>query len=223
MKVLILVEGQTEEAFVKQVLAPAFEGRGIFFVPKILETSRRRDSKPFKGGVTGFAKFENDLFRLFADSSAALITTFVDYYALPKDFPGMESSSSAGLPRARVEHVEQALRARFAYEGRFVPFVMLHEFEALLFSDPAALALVTLNPASELALRHVAESVSCPEDIDEGPDTAPSKRIEKLIPTYRKTLHGPQAAARVGLPRLRASCPHFADWLSSLEARLGCP
>jgi hypothetical protein len=127
------------------------------------------------------------------------------------------------LPRAKVEHVEQALQSYFANEGRFLPFVMLHEFEALLFADPSALVQVTLAPGAELALRKIRDTFSSPEDIDDGPETAPSKRIEKLIPTYRKAVHGPQAARRVGLSGLRACCPHFGDWLSSLEARLSQP
>ena len=90
-RVLILVEGQTEERFVKDVLGPFFYGRQLFFFPTILVTKRVKDGPNFKGGVTNFARFRNDAQRLLNSAGGALVTTMLDYYRLPLDFPGMNS------------------------------------------------------------------------------------------------------------------------------------
>jgi len=104
-RVLILVEGQTEERFVKGVLGPAFFSRELFFHATILVTKRVKDGPNFKGGVTTFAKFRNDAQRLLNSAGDALVTTMVDYYRLPADFPGMDSRPPHGTPIRRVTHV----------------------------------------------------------------------------------------------------------------------
>jgi len=87
-RVLILVEGQTEERFVKDVLGPAFFHQELFFHVTILVTQRVKDGPNFKGGVTNFAKCKNDARRLLNSAGGALVTTMLDYYGLPLDFPG---------------------------------------------------------------------------------------------------------------------------------------
>ncbi|HYM59599.1 MAG TPA: DUF4276 family protein, partial [Thermoanaerobaculia bacterium] len=140
-RALILVEGQTEERFVKDVLAPAFWPRGLFFVPTLLVTKRVKSGPNFKGGVTSFARFQNDTRRLLNSSGGALVTTLLDYYGLPSDFPGMKTRPN-GTPQQRVSHVEQAIRQHFGSPHHFIPFLALHEFEAWLFASPDALPRV---------------------------------------------------------------------------------
>lgn len=99
----------------------------------------------------------------------------------------------------------------------------MHEFEGLLFSSPEAIAaVVTTDPeqADELIskLAGIAAAFPDPELIDDSPETAPSKRLSRLVPRYRKALHGPAIAQRIGLAQLRVKCPHFAAWISRLEA-----
>src|SRR5580658_7820372 len=112
-RVLILVEGQTEERFVKDVLGPFFFERQLFFFPTILVTKRVKDGPNFKGGVTNFAKFRNDAQRLLTSAGGALVTTMLDYYRLPLDFPGMNSRPTHGTPIQRVRHVENAIAEHF--------------------------------------------------------------------------------------------------------------
>jgi hypothetical protein len=50
-KVLILVEGQTEEKFIKELLVPYFENKSIYIVPIIISTSRRKSGSKYKGGI----------------------------------------------------------------------------------------------------------------------------------------------------------------------------
>jgi hypothetical protein len=216
-RVLVLVEGQTEERFVKDVLDPYFSPLGIYLSPTLLMTKRVKDGPNFKGGVTNFAKFSNDVTRLLADPEA-VVTTMLDYYALPNDFPGMTIRPVNVAPVDRVTTVENALDDHFN-NPRFRSFLALHEFEAFVFSSPDELprAIPDGNPNSHGGFRQICHG-NLPEDINEGPLTAPSKRLAGLYPSYRKTLHGPLVTERIGLVTIRARCPHFNDWLTFLES-----
>lgn len=211
---LILVEGQTEERFVKDVLSPELESKGLCLIPTILTTKIVKSGPNFKGGVTSYAKLEADLRKLLRDPSA-LVTTLIDYYGLPEDTPGMANRPNASA-RERVLHVENSIKEGLGSPSNFMPFLALHEFEALLFSDHEVTASVI--PAREKAPELLAASGGLdPEDINEHPDTAPSKRLISVFPSFKKTLHGPTAAKRIGLGAIRARCPHFDHWISRLE------
>jgi hypothetical protein len=215
--VLILVEGQTEERFVKDVLGPAFWEKELFFHVTILVTKRVKAGPNFKGGVTNFARFQNDTRRLLASAGGALVTMMLDYYALPLTFPGMNTRPQGTAVR-RVTHVERAIAEHFGSPQNFVPFLALHEFEAWLFSSPDELPRVMTESWKQAQFAAICSSAPTPEEINERPQFAPSKRIEALFPAYKKTLHGPTAATRIGLDRIRAQCPHFDGWIRRLEA-----
>ncbi len=216
-RVLILVEGQTEERFVKDVLGPHFYDLQLFFYPTILVTKRVKDGSNFKGGVTNFAKFENDAQRLLNSAGDALVTTLLDYYRLPLDFPGMDSRPVHGTALQRVSHIETAITQHFDSLPNFLPFLALHEFEAWLFSSSTELPRAMIEPLKQPEFEAIRNSVATPEEINERPEYAPSKRIVALFPAYKKTLHGPTTAARIGLDTIRAECPHFDDWMNKLE------
>ena len=217
-RALILVEGQTEERFVKDVLGPAFFDQELYFHATILVTKRVKDGPNFKGGVTNFARFKNDAQRLLTSAAGALVTTMLDYHGLPEDFPGMDSRPKQGTPIQRVAHVEHAIARHFEAPWNFVPFLALHEFEAWLFSSPIELPRALTESRKQKEFAAIRASVATPEEINERPQFAPSKRIADLFPAYKKTLHGPTTAARIGLERIREECPHFNDWMEKLEA-----
>jgi hypothetical protein len=147
-RALILVEGQTEERFVKDVLAPALWTRQLFLIPTLLVTKRVKDGPNFKGGVTNFAKFRNDAERLLNSAGGAMVTTILDYYRLPQDFPGMATRPVNGTPLQRVIHVENAVASHFNNPQNFVPFFALHEFEAWLFASSEELPVGSTKPPS---------------------------------------------------------------------------
>ncbi len=217
-RVLMLVEGQTEERFVKDVLGPAFWDKKLFLVATILATKRVKDGSHFKGGVTNFSKFRDDTRRLLESAGGALVTTMVDYYGLPSDFPGMASRPPHGTPIQRVTHVENAIAEHFHSPSNFLPFLVLHEFEAWLFSSPTELPRALTASHKQPEFEAIRQRAATPEEINERPEFAPSKQIEKLFPDYRKTVHGPMTAKRIGLERIRAECPHFNEWMGKLEA-----
>lgn len=216
-RVLVLAEGETEERFIKDVLREHFWVLGLDLAPTLLTTKKVKSGASFRGGLTGFGKFENDARRLLGSSGGAIVTTMLDFYRLPEDFPGM-STRPAGGPLIRVRHVETAMAAHFGSPKNFLPYLSLHEFEALLFASDDALPSVLMVPAKTREFAAIRTGFITPEDINERPGHAPSNRIQALFPAYRKRLHGPMIARRIGLARLREDCPHFAHWITTLES-----
>jgi hypothetical protein len=214
--VLVLVEGQTEERFVKDVLAPEFYALEFFFDPRLLITKRVKHGASFKGGVTTYGKFRNDAVRLLGEAQGRIVTTVIDYYGLPSDFPGMSTRPNS-TPLERVLHVEKQIHADLGAPPNFLPFLALHEFEAWLFSSRDELPNTLTQPQKRLDFAAIRDSFDDPEQINENPQTAPSKRIAQLFPGYRKVLHGPVAAKRIGMAAIRAECPHFDAWYRELE------
>jgi hypothetical protein len=214
-RVLVLVEGQTEERFIKDVVGPHLEAKDIYAIPKVVTTKRVKQGPDFKGGITDYQKVENDLKRLLGDSDAALITTFIDYYGLPLEFPGMATRPIAS-PLERAKHVETESKRRIDHP-RFLSYLMTHEFEALLFSKPEELIRALYQSDLGPKLKTIRDSFPTPEEIDDDPLNAPSKRILGLFPAYQKTVHGPLVTRRIGLETLRRECRHFNDWLLRIE------
>lgn len=216
-KVLIYVEGQTEETFIRDVLRPHLNPKGVYPVPILARTRRTRSGDVFKGGVITYGRVRREVLRLLQDASAALVTTMMDYYGLPSDFPGRDRLP-AGDPYRRVAFLEEAFAQDIGHP-RFLPFLTLHEFEALLFAQPDQLAAL-FPRVREKDLQRLIDEVSGlgPEEIDEGPDTHPAARILRCFPEYRKALHGPLIASRIGLSTIRGKCPHFHEWVSRLES-----
>jgi len=214
-RLLVLVEGQTEETFVRDVLTPHLAAFDVHPTAVLLKTKRIKSGGAFRGGVTSTAQVVGDIRRLLNDSGAAGVTTVLDYYALPTDFPGM-TTRPATDPYARVEHVEKSLSAAIA-DTRFDANLVLHEYEAWIFSYPAGCAWVFDDPAVPPRLSAIAIGAGGAERIDEGPTTAPSKRLVQAFGSYRKTLHGPMAVGAIGIAMVRSACPHADAWLKRLE------
>jgi len=99
----------------------------------LLKTKVVKNGPDFKGGVTTFGKIENDIKKLLSDKKA-LVTTMTDYYGLPSDTPGFTPRPD-GSPMEKVTYVEQSLYSYFKSPSNFIPFLVLHEYEALLFSS----------------------------------------------------------------------------------------
>ena len=213
--ILILCEGQTEQTFVKRVLAPHFQHFDKHITPIVLKTKKEKSGGKVRGGVSSYAKIRSDIRGLLRDRHATCVTTMLDYYGLPGDFPG-KNSIPRGTPYDRVEHLEQAF-AEDIEDRRFVPFLMLHEFEALLFVDLSVVREMVTDSGGSQGSAHLPD-VSNPEEINDGQDTHPSARLKQLVPGYGKVLHGPRAVERIGLVRIRNQCPHFDGWLKKLEA-----
>jgi len=213
--ILILVEGQTEERFVKDVLGPGLPG--FWFVPTIAVTKTVLAGPNQKGGVTSYAKFKRDLRRLLKNTDK-IITTMVDYYRLPDNFPGMADRPAGAPAEARARHVERQMFFDLDQPKNFLPHLSLHEFEACLFASASVLPdTVIATPDQAAAFRKICGSVETPEALNERPGQSPSKRIARIFGQYNKAMHGATAAKRIGLENIRSACPHFDSWLRDLN------
>ena len=225
-RLLVHVEGQTEETFVNEVLRSHLFHCGYESVSaRIIGNARLRRRR---GGIRPWLAVRRDIINHLHEDPGCVATTMVDFYGLPQHgdraWPGRAAAVGAsGHQKASV--VEEALRDDLAHEmgtdfdkTRFLPFVVVHEFEGLLFSDCAAFARGICRPDLEPSFSQIREGFATPEDIDDSPVTAPSKRVEELVPGYQKPLYGALAILEIGLDPIRVECPHFDAWLHQLES-----
>ena len=217
LRLYITVEGQAERKFADDVLRPHLAAFSVDVKTRVVLTNRKLGKR---GGILDFEKIHGDLHRLMREDRhpEARFTTMVDLYALPSEFPGWAEARQKREPKERVAALEEAFRANLG-DSRFLPYIQLHEFEALLYCDLSQLQQRIAD--SERAFAALAKEVRGiePEEIDEGATTAPSKRIINHVPIYDrlKVRVGAPAATAIGLPGLRAKCPHFNAWVSRLE------
>lgn len=164
--------------------------------------------------VSTWKQVETDVRLLLGDSSLTKLTTLLDFYGLPSDFPGLRDLP-AGDPYERVTRLEAEFAAAIN-DQRFVPHLVLHETEAWVFAAAEQLGLLH---GQEVADRLRADEVAAggPERVNDGPTTAPSKRILRYCPGYMKTSDGPIALEELGVSALRARCPHLDGWLRTFE------
>lgn len=224
-RLLVHVEGETEETFVNEILAPHLCGYGYRKVSaRLVGNARLRDRR---GGIRAWSAVRNDILNHLREDPGCSATTMVDYYALPrsggKEWPGR---ADAGLlPFAQKSpSVNAALHADICRDmggrfnpQRFIPFVMMHEFEGMLFSDCERFASGIGQPPLTTKFQAIRNQFNSPEEINDSPLTAPSKRVQDLVPGYEKPLLGTLAILEIGLEPIRRECPHFALWLAQLE------
>ena len=222
LRLNFIVEGQTEERFVNTVLSSHFANQSIVAVAHCVTTRRDRRARhiKYRGGLTTYRHAHDDIRRWVREdgSANARFTTMFDLYGLPTDFPGYADAARESEPYARVEILETALSKAIG-DRRFVPYIQLHEFEALLFSDLEKLG--TQFPERLAEIQRLVETATVPgspELVNDGSTTAPSKRITAAIPEYasRKASAGPIVAAKIGLPVLQSRCWHFREWIERL-------
>lgn len=225
-RLLIHVEGETEETFVNDILRPHLYGKGYTNVSaRLLGNARLRYRR---GGIKAWSAVRSDIIRHLKEDPAGLTTMMVDYYALPqsggKAWPGREAAGNlpfdqkaATIESALLEDICQEMGDAFN-PNRFIPYVMMHEFEALLFSDCQRFGQGIGQPDLAQHLHAIRAQFPTPEHINDSPITAPSKRILDLVPGYNKPFHGNLAVLAIGLDPIRNECPHFSEWLSRLDA-----
>lgn len=221
-RLLIHVEGQTEEDFVNRILAKYICGIGYEEVTaRLLGNARYRSHQ---GGMRPWHSVRKDVIRHLNYDPEGISSTMVDYYGMDRTWPGyMEarlgqktlSQRAATVEEAVLKDVSQAL-TNFNPE-RFVPYVVMHEFEGLLFSDPVRFAQSIGQADLSCEFQTIRDDFQTPEHIDDSPETAPSKRILDLDKWYQKPLMGVQAVEDMGLEAIRRECPLFHQWIERLE------
>ncbi len=203
-KVYILAEGETEEKFIKEILNPYFEVKGIFIQPICLR------------GIDKYSSIKKEVYNLLKDTTVKVVTTMIDLYGSPSDMPQKEQIKQDMNYIEKVEFLEDAFSKDISHL-KFLPYLQLHEFESLLFSDVSHFSLLTKNIKifEKIAIQKE------PEEINDSPSTAPSKRIIKAIPEYEfsKPANGIILSKAIGLAKMREKCPHFNRWIDCIEKR----
>ena len=202
IRLAISVEGPTEEEFVNRLIADHLRSKGI-------------ETRPISlGGNVTVSRLSSDMVNLFWQRYH-FVTSLVDFYG----FKDKGDRTICQLEEAVFTEANRLIRRSWDQRAIF-PYIQRHEFEGLIFSDVdsfATLELVEIDDGCLQELRRIRDRFKTPEDINDNHMTAPSKRIEALIPRYSKPLHGPLVATATGLDRIRAECPRFNNWLTCLE------
>jgi hypothetical protein len=216
-EVVAIVEGRTEQIFIQTIVMPHLCPKDIYIKPILI-------SKPGqKGGDVKFARVLNDIERHLKQRTDTFLTLFVDYYGIKSDWPGLQEAKNKSSSREKAKEINSATKHKinedfsdYDSKRRFIPYICVHEFEALLFSEPATLA-AELHVAQD-RIEDILTECKEPEEIDDSPHSAPSKRIETLSKRFKKTTTGIAVAEAIGLKKIRERCPLFNAWLKTIEA-----
>jgi len=220
--IYIVVEGPTEQTFVRDVLAPQMSHEEIYLHPVLI-------GKPgHKGGDVRFVRAKNDIGNFLRQRSDTYISTMFDYFRIHPKWPGRaevrrrirNGATLTAIHKAEILETatrNKIVRAFSEYDSgnRFVPYIEMHEFEALLFSDADILAEKVGIDISQI--RGILEEYTNPEEIDDNPAKAPFKRLGALKDGYRKVAMGKTVSEAIGIQAIRRQCPHFDNWLTKLE------
>jgi len=221
-RLYLFAEGTTELTFADTVLKAHLAKLGVYLHPAVLIAHAKKKGRIHRGGGRKYVPMKNDIQRFTAQEKAGdvFFTTMIDLYAIHADFPRLQDAERLRQsPVERVEFLERAFASDIS-DARFIPYIQLHEYEAYLFSDPTWFGYFYDGHAKEIAaLKAIAERCVCPELINDGQHSAPSKRIVAQFPDYEdaKAAVGPQIAELIGLESIRSKCPHFDAWMSRLE------
>jgi hypothetical protein len=212
IRIHVFCEGQTEESFIREVLYDHLREAGAYLNPILARTGPRG-----KGGIVRYAGIKRQLLRKCREDQSAYITTMFDLFRLPGDFPGQTDPRLPGIqdPLEKAAFLEQALQSDIEHR-QFIPNLTVHEFEGLLYSEPRAFS-EWFNASSVSQIETDRRAFPSPEHINDGPETAPSKRILHCCPAYEKPFHGSLIAIDIGIDRIRKECRHFDTWVRRLE------
>ena len=213
-RIAVSVEGQTEERFVKEILAPFFRQNNILIEP-ILVITKRLANASFKGGSINFDKAVKDIKKLL-NPKYNLVTTFYDYYGINKDF--LPDSHSYN-PYETVKQIETKF-ANAVDNPKFIPYIQLHEFETFLFVDANVTSNNLLNCDKKKVIQTINNALQKsnlnPELVNNSPSTAPSKRIIGCYSEYQKTIDGSIVCSELGIQTIMDKCPNFKIWINKL-------
>jgi Domain of unknown function (DUF4276) len=216
-EVFIVVEGPTEQRFLEDVLAPWVAQSGVFI-------HASRVGKPGHKGGNRYSAAKRDILNFLKQRSDTIVSCMFDFYGMGSDWPGREDANTKNQETKPVT-VEKAIYRDIVAEmpdakKRLIPYVQMHEFEALLFSFPPSLAIALGDRDADEDFQEIRDAFETPEHINDNPNSAPSKRIEQIFSnygrTYRKTLHGSIATQKMEVTQIRKECPHFSAWLALL-------
>lgn len=212
-RLYIIVEGQTEQEFVSSLMAPYFQQFGIFSVTPILI----RTSKTGRGGFVNYEHLKNDARKLLqSNKSDFVVSMFVDFFRIP-EVPRKEIWQAKANHNEQVSEMEKCIEEDIQ-DYRFVPYIQLHEFEALLFSSNKGFSTY-FTKIDANKTQSIIDSFENPENINSTPEGAPSKRLLAIKTDYDKVIEGNLIAMEIGINDILSKCPRFKAWVDKLIAQ----
>jgi hypothetical protein len=223
-RVHIIVEGQTEVKVFYSILVPYIQSKVENVYIEITPI------KHSGGGIVKYSKLLPELRNHLADKEK-IVTTFFDYYGIVEghNYPKYKEAK-IDQPNSKVGVVilEDALKEDLALKGintrNFIPYIQLHEFEALLFSSNEGFEFQYDNSRVLRELKEIALRYETPEDINDSPVTAPSKRIISILDRqgekYEKVIDGDAISIMVGIEAMMDKCPRFRVWVETLILKI---
>ena len=226
IRINVVAEGQSELYFIQKILScyPFSIGRNIEIHSRAVLTKRdQRTGYEYRGGLRDYTKPKNDIIQWLKESPNTYITTMFNLYGLPNDFPGYCEAMAQQDHYQRITFLERELKMDILRElpninpDRFTPYIQLHEFEALFFTGLEKLKIFYLGDSNHSKIEHLIHEVAGihPELINQGTDTAPSKRLERIIP-YRKGDDAVLVLQEIGIETMLNTCQHFSMWVNQL-------
>lgn len=209
-RLIIICEGQTEKEFCNDVLAPYFFKKDIVVDSPLIKKTR--------GGIVKWSELKKQIEKHLRQEKDVFVTTFIDYYGLPSDYLDFELTATSKIDK--ITNIEQGMKRDIdsSIVSYFIPYVQLHEFECFLFCSIDILKNnFRPDEANFIELEKTINSFDNLEEINNHPNTAPSKRLLKYIPGYNKVIFGACLATEIGLSNIREKCPHFNNWIEQLE------
>jgi hypothetical protein len=214
-RIIIICEGQTEAEFCKVILTPYFQSKDIYIQTPLIKKS--------KGGIVKWEELKKQISKHLQIDKTAFVTTFIDYYGINEKhvFPNWEEANAEPNKNKRMNTLESAMLLEIddKFRHRYLPYIQLHEFEGLLFND-IAIFYSQIPPQEIIGKQELIESFQNypnPELINEGKETAPSKRLDRIIAGYDKIVYGSILAEEIGLIKIREKSPRFNDWIENME------
>lgn len=216
VEVIVIVEGKTEVIFIKKILGEYLALKNIYMIPTQISTPGK------KGGDVKFSVAIKDISNYLKQRNDTYVSTFFDYYGIRKGWPGLAEARRKTVPSEIASVMNSATKntidqeiSDYQLNKRFISYIAVHEFESLLFSDPTKIAS-TLD-VKDKKIQKIIDEFGDPEKINNSSKTAPSKRLEKLYPGYKKAITGIDIAEDIGIPKMREKCKVFDRWLRRLE------
>lgn len=209
-RLIIIVEGQTEEEFVNSIIAPYLNDNfGILSVTPIkIATSAKS-----KGGFVNYQHLKNDILKRIRERDI-VVSMFVDYFRIPSNVPNYASCVTCGDIDLKIQCLEDAIKDDINFPN-FIPYIQKHEFEALLFSSNKGFEEL-YDKSIYGETEKIVSSYTNPEEINTDPHKAPSKRIKNIMNNYEKVTDGNMIALEIGINAILDKCPRFKNWIDIL-------
>lgn len=226
IRVNVVAEGQSEMHCAKGPLNQYLGGRPILDSRCVLTSRARWTNYEYRGGLLSYQKAKRDIVSWLKEDTQAYVTTMFDFFRLPNDFPGYENAMQLSNHLDAVLTLESAMKANIISElpgldidRRFIPYIQLHEFEALLFTNILVLKddYIDTDDVDSINRLYAETKDIPPEEINHGTDTAPSKRLLHAVGYQKGEAVSPLIEA-ITVEAIRKKCPHFSAWLRQLQS-----